>query len=280
MKIAITATAPDLDAKMDPRFGRCPFFLIVETDNLSFEAIENPNLTLGGAGIQSAQLMADKGVQHVLTGNCGPNAHQTLAAANIAISVGCSGPIREAIEQLKTDGLTATLGPNVAGHFGTGSAFTPNRPDDADAGFAPGIGQGTGRGMGGGMGRGRGLGQGGGGGMRMGRGGGRGRGMALGGGSVAGAMGASFPQGAAPMSQAASASLNTSNELTMLRRQAEDMAQQTQQIHERIRQLEQEGKAGAVVVGTSSVYQVTLLELEDELAGKRQTLDAFGRGTA
>jgi hypothetical protein len=48
MKIAVTATGPELEAKVDPRFGRCPCFLIVETDDLSFEAIENPNVTLGG----------------------------------------------------------------------------------------------------------------------------------------------------------------------------------------------------------------------------------------
>ncbi|RPJ51452.1 MAG: hypothetical protein EHM23_34105, partial [Acidobacteria bacterium] len=60
MKIAVTATAPDLQAQIDPRFGRCPYFLIVETDDLSFQAVENPNLTLSsGAGIQSAQLLAE-----------------------------------------------------------------------------------------------------------------------------------------------------------------------------------------------------------------------------
>lgn len=79
MNVAITATEPSLQAKVDPRFGRCPCFLIVDTDTLKFEVVENPNLTLGsGAGIQSAQLMAGKGVKFILTGNCGPNAYQTL----------------------------------------------------------------------------------------------------------------------------------------------------------------------------------------------------------
>jgi predicted Fe-Mo cluster-binding NifX family protein len=82
MKIAVTTSAPDLQAQIDPRFGRCPYFLIVETDDLSFEAVENPNLGLSsGAGIQSAQLLAERGVKQVLTGNCGPNAHSTLSAA-------------------------------------------------------------------------------------------------------------------------------------------------------------------------------------------------------
>jgi len=149
MKIAITATGADLEAKVDPRFGRCACFLFVETDDLSFEATENPNVTLGGgAGIQSGQLVAAKGVTCVLTGNCGPNAYQTLSAAGIVIVTGCSGTVRDAIRQYKAGQLTPTSEPNVTNHFGMGG----------------GRGRGAGRGMGGGMGRrqGRGTGDGGG----------------------------------------------------------------------------------------------------------------------
>ena len=79
MKVAVTATGPSLDAALDPRFGRCPCFVLVETDDMTFETVENGNSSLGGgAGIQSARLMAQKGVKAVLTGNCGPNAHETL----------------------------------------------------------------------------------------------------------------------------------------------------------------------------------------------------------
>jgi len=59
---------------------------------------------------------------------------------------------------------------------------------------------------------------------------------------MGGGMGVALPQGAVPMSQASPASVNTSNELTMLKQQAEEMARQTQQIHERIAQLQQAGK--------------------------------------
>jgi len=160
MRIAITATGPSLEANVDPRFGRCPYFLIVETDDLGFEAIENPNLALGGgAGIQSAQLMAERGVKHVLTGNCGPNAHQTLSAAGIVVSVGCSGPIRQVIEQFKAGRFTAALHPNVAGHFGIGATpgDTPGQPTSPGSAFGAGMGRGGGRGMGGGRGRGGGM---------------------------------------------------------------------------------------------------------------------------
>ena len=119
MKIGVTATGAGLEASVDPRFGRCAFFVIVETDDMVFEAVENPNVMLGGgAGIQSAQLMAERGVRAVLTGNCGPNAHQTLAAAGVNLIVGCSGTVRDAVEQYKAGRLATTDGPNVASHFG------------------------------------------------------------------------------------------------------------------------------------------------------------------
>jgi predicted Fe-Mo cluster-binding NifX family protein len=106
---------------MDPRFGRCSYFVIVETDDMSFEAVENANSSLGGgAGIQSAQLMAQKGAKAVLAGNCGPNAHQTLSAAGLEVIVGCSGTVSEAVERFKSGQLRAAPAANVASHSGMG----------------------------------------------------------------------------------------------------------------------------------------------------------------
>jgi len=79
MKIAISASGSDLSSSVDPRFGRCPFFLLVDTDTMEFEAVENSNVSaMSGAGIQSAQFIANKGAKALLTGSCGPNAFQTL----------------------------------------------------------------------------------------------------------------------------------------------------------------------------------------------------------
>jgi len=81
MKIALSATAPSLDAEVDPRFGRCRYFIIVDSQSMEFEAVDNSNaMAAGGAGISTAQMIASKGVEVVLTGNCGPNAYQTLSA--------------------------------------------------------------------------------------------------------------------------------------------------------------------------------------------------------
>jgi predicted Fe-Mo cluster-binding NifX family protein len=141
MKIAITSAGTDLNSNVDPRFGRTPYFLIVDTDTMQFEAIENPNVNaMGGAGIQSAQLVANKGVEVVLTGSCGPNAFQTLQAAGTKVITGVVGTVSEAIERYKSGQLNPITGPNVGSHYGMG--------------YGTSQGPGFGMGMGGGMGRG------------------------------------------------------------------------------------------------------------------------------
>jgi predicted Fe-Mo cluster-binding NifX family protein len=131
-RIAVTSTGPTLEDTVESRFGRCAYFLIIDPDSLDFEPMENPNIMLGGgAGIQSAQLMANKRVSVVLTGNCGPNAFQTFGAAGIQVITGITGQVRRAVERFKAGELSSTSSPSVQSHFGMG------------------------RGMGGGMGRGR-----------------------------------------------------------------------------------------------------------------------------
>jgi len=104
-----------LDSAIDPRFGRCAYFLLVETDDLSFEAVDNQNNALGGgAGIQTARSIASRGAKAVLTGNCGPNAYRTLEAAGIDVVVGCSGSVADAVTKLKDGQLRAASSPNVS----------------------------------------------------------------------------------------------------------------------------------------------------------------------
>ncbi|HPX87555.1 MAG TPA: NifB/NifX family molybdenum-iron cluster-binding protein [Candidatus Hydrogenedentes bacterium] len=171
MKIAVSAAGNSLESPVDPRFGRCRYFLIIDTDTLAFEAVENPNMGLGGgAGIQSAQLVAEKGARYLLTGNCGPNAFQTLSAAGIGIITGCTGLVRETVEQFRSKGLQASPDANVSSHFGVGADFAgPSNPF-----MGRNMGSGGGRGRGGGRGSG---GRGSGGRGSGGRGGGRGRGL-------------------------------------------------------------------------------------------------------
>ena len=121
MKICVTAQGSDLSALVDLRFGRCQYFIIVDPESLKFEAIGNPNIqAMSGAGIQSAQFIANKGVKTVLTGNVGPNAFQALQAAGIEVIVGVSGVVRGVIERYKKGEPRSTQGPSVGSKFGLG----------------------------------------------------------------------------------------------------------------------------------------------------------------
>ena len=122
MKIVVTSKGPDLDAEVDPRFGRCAQFILFDTDTDEFEAVANDNISAaGGAGIQAAQFVADKGAEVVLTGNCGPNAYRTLQAAEIEVIIGASGIVRDAVAKYKAGGFAPSDEPNVSAKFGAGS---------------------------------------------------------------------------------------------------------------------------------------------------------------
>jgi predicted Fe-Mo cluster-binding NifX family protein len=121
VKIAVSATAPGLDAEVDPRFGRCQYFVIVDPQSMQFEVLDNSNaMAAGGAGISTAQMIASKGVEVVLTGNCGPNAYQTLSAAGIQVITGVSGRIKDAVGLYKTGSLQPIAQPSVGSHYGRG----------------------------------------------------------------------------------------------------------------------------------------------------------------
>lgn len=121
MKIAVSATAANLGAQVDPRFGRCQFFVIVDPDSMEFEGVDNSSAgASGGAGVAAAQLIAGKAVEAVLTGNCGPNAFNVLEAAGIKVITGVSGTVQEAVEGYKAGKYNAISQANVSPHSGMG----------------------------------------------------------------------------------------------------------------------------------------------------------------
>lgn len=163
MKIAITATGTGLDAAVDPRFGRCACFVLVDRDSGAVETVANPfQDAAGGAGTQTAQWVVNQGVDAVLTGQCGPKATAVLEDAGIHIVEGVSGTVREAVENYSPTDLTDT----------PSSAEPVRRGRGYGSGPGPGGGRGPGQGRGSGGGRGPGLGRGPGGGGGRGRGGG------------------------------------------------------------------------------------------------------------
>lgn len=121
MKICVTAVSDKLDSQVDPRFGRCQYFLIVNSETMESKAIPNESsYAAHGAGIQAAQTVANSGVEMVITGNVGPNAFNVLSATGIKIVTGASGSVRDAVEKYKKGELQEIGSPTVGGHSGRG----------------------------------------------------------------------------------------------------------------------------------------------------------------
>ncbi|MHC1579528.1 MAG: NifB/NifX family molybdenum-iron cluster-binding protein, partial [Candidatus Alkanophagales archaeon] len=107
-------------------FGRCRYFVIVDTETMEYEAVRNESADApGGAGVQAAQTVASLGVEAVITGNIGPNAFQTLSAAGIRVFTGAHGTVRDAVEMFKRGELNEAGGATVAPHSGMGFGTPP-----------------------------------------------------------------------------------------------------------------------------------------------------------
>jgi predicted Fe-Mo cluster-binding NifX family protein len=123
MKIAISTSGAGLDAEIDPRFGRCQYFIIADSETAEFEVMDNSStLAGGGAGISAAQAIVDMGAKTVLTGNCGPNAYQVLSSAGIQVITGVSGKVKDAIKDYRSGKLKASAQENGLDQIGIESS--------------------------------------------------------------------------------------------------------------------------------------------------------------
>lgn len=115
MKLSVSSSGQSLDAQVDPRFGRCAYFAIIETEGdeiISHEIIENESAgARRGAGIQAAQTIANKGADVTITGNVGPNAFNALSSAGVKVVAGASGSVKDAVEAYLRGELKETSEP-------------------------------------------------------------------------------------------------------------------------------------------------------------------------
>jgi len=148
-RICITSTGPTLESPIDPRFGRCAYFIIADPQTYEFEAVSNEAaLASGGAGIRAAQTVVSKNVETVLTGSVGPNAFPALKDASIKILTNISGTVKTAIDRYRNDNLDELKAPGPS-NVGKGQGG-PGR--GLGMGYGGGTGMGFGRGSGGGRG--------------------------------------------------------------------------------------------------------------------------------
>jgi predicted Fe-Mo cluster-binding NifX family protein len=128
MKIVVTANGADLDAPASPVFGRCPTYVFVDTETMEFEAVGNPAIAAsGGAGIQAAQFIIERGAQAVVTGNVGPNAFNVFQAANVPVYSFGGGTVREAVEAYKARKLQSVGGASAQAGMGMGRGMGRGR---------------------------------------------------------------------------------------------------------------------------------------------------------
>lgn len=148
MKIAVSASGIDLKAQVDPRFGRCDYLLIVNTDNMDVEVCPNTYKDANsGAGTQASSLVVGKGALAVLTGNCGPKAMAVFDAENIDVYTSMAGTVQQVVDQFNKGNFTTTS---------TSNSQTPAAGQGQSMCGGRGMGGCGGRGMGGGGGRGMG----------------------------------------------------------------------------------------------------------------------------
>ncbi len=119
-RVAVSSTGDSLSSPVDPRFGRCSYFVIFEGSE-GHRAVRNVGQALGnGAGIQAAQQILDLHVDAVVTGDLGPNAFRVLAAGGVRMFVGCTGTVGSAMEAYKHGQLRETASSTSPGHHGQG----------------------------------------------------------------------------------------------------------------------------------------------------------------
>ncbi|MDI9396133.1 MAG: NifB/NifX family molybdenum-iron cluster-binding protein [Euryarchaeota archaeon] len=113
MKICISASGKELDSEVDPKFGRCNYFVLIDPDTGAVTSIKNPGSEASsGAGIRAAEAIVRAGAEILLTGSVGPNSFSVLSEAGIEIYSGIRGTVDFALEEYKSGKLVVLKGPN------------------------------------------------------------------------------------------------------------------------------------------------------------------------
>ena len=119
VKIVVTASGADLDAPASPVFGRCPVYVLVDTETMHWNSIENPaTAALRGAGFQAAEFVVEHGARAVVAGSVGPNGFKVLQALGVPVYLFEGRTVREAVKAYKMGQLQQMEQANVSTHSG------------------------------------------------------------------------------------------------------------------------------------------------------------------
>lgn len=102
MKIAIPATAPYLGASVENRLGTAAYLLVVDLEDMSFEAVAGPLPPAGpGAGIEAVSMVIEMGAKAILAGFISPHIALTLEKNGIAVITPVCGSVMAAVEKYR-----------------------------------------------------------------------------------------------------------------------------------------------------------------------------------
>ena len=114
MKVAVTARAPYLKAKIASRFSRTLFFVVINLDTNDYAIRDNTwNAHIRrDSSVLAARDLVTVGVDAVITNCVGPRAFTILQAHNISTNAGATGFVWDAISQFKSGHLKRLTAPN------------------------------------------------------------------------------------------------------------------------------------------------------------------------
>lgn len=107
MKFAVSAEKAEMAARVEQRFGRAQWFVIVDDRTGQWEELYNVvNASAQqGAGIATARALTERNVEAVVTGHVGPKAAEALSAAGIEVCTFTGGLVSDAIAAFKNGRL-------------------------------------------------------------------------------------------------------------------------------------------------------------------------------
>ncbi|MBD3277988.1 MAG: dinitrogenase iron-molybdenum cofactor biosynthesis protein [Candidatus Aegiribacteria sp.] len=127
MKVIVSSAGSEIDSQVSPVFGRAPYYLLVDTGDMSAESYSNPaTAQSSGAGVEASQFVLEKEPDAVISSNIGPNAYRVLQAAKIPCFNVEKGSVKEAVEAYTRDDLPLLGQANARSHSGMAGG-TPSR---------------------------------------------------------------------------------------------------------------------------------------------------------
>ncbi|MBN2213573.1 MAG: NifB/NifX family molybdenum-iron cluster-binding protein [Bacteroidales bacterium] len=176
-KYLIASAGDTLDSKVSGRFGHSGYFLVVNPQNMEFDAFPG----IGNDESQGIGRFINLGIKKVIVGNIGPSAYNEVTSSGCKVYLCRNMSVLEAIKKVESGSVQVLKEPTLKasihsarkagdGYGGRGEGRRTGKGFETGLKGSKGMGKGMGSGMGKGMGRGMG------GGMGKGMGGGKGRG--------------------------------------------------------------------------------------------------------